>query len=145
MGWVASSQLLLCGGGRPGAPLLSSPRYAMGGRRGFQNLINPLGMYVASANPICRQRSGVQARTCPSSGRRPWGRLLPGRFGLRPGLGWSSPRKPCNEYQESLPPASSYFLLCCQAPLQLTMSHPFLQNKTQRVVIAFVMSSFIKA
>lgn len=109
-GWVASSQLLLCGGERPGAPLLSSPRYATGGRRGFRNLINPLGMYVASANPIYRQRSGVQARTCPDSGCRPWGRLLPGRFGLRPGLGWGSLRRPSNEYQASLPPASSYFL-----------------------------------
>lgn len=71
MGWVASSQLLLCGGRRSGTPLLSSPRYAMGGRRSFWNLINPLGMYVASANPICRQRSGVQARTCPALGADP--------------------------------------------------------------------------
>lgn len=71
MGVVAGSQPLLCGEGCPGAPLLSSLWWAVGGGRGFWNLINPSGMYVAVVNPSCRQRSGVQARACPGCGWEP--------------------------------------------------------------------------
>ena len=52
-------------------PLLSSLREAVGGGCGFQNLINPSGMYVALVNPSRRQRSGEQARARPGCGWEP--------------------------------------------------------------------------